>query len=159
MRIVAIGASDLSFFDRMVRREAREPQYIWMAFVARLRFIHRHRESLRPVNRGVADVNNTLDACVGMRVVAVGTRDSSQIMRRGVPRRVRRRSIMTLQAKLLPRRWQDIAVRVMARSTIQTIGAMNLMRMGNLFEFMLFAMTLVADFRRYRPQVVRSSAK
>lgn len=103
MRIVAIGASDFSFFDRMMRRESREPEDFWMAFVARLRFVHRHRQSVGAVHGRVADVNHTLDTCVGMRIVAVGTRDPSQIMRRRMPRRVRRRAVMTFKAKLFPR--------------------------------------------------------
>jgi hypothetical protein len=103
MRIVAIGASDFSFFDRMMRRESREPEDFWMAFVARLRFVHRHRQTVGAVHGRVADVNHTLNTCVGMRIVAVGARNSSQIMRRRMPRRVRRRAVMTFKAKLFPR--------------------------------------------------------
>lgn len=41
--IMAIGAHHLSFFDRMMRRHRILRIDIWMAFVARLWFVDRHR--------------------------------------------------------------------------------------------------------------------
>ena len=85
MGVMAIGAGHFAFSDRVMRWQHRAAPDLRMALVARLRFVDRHWQPLGPLHRCVADIGHLRHIAVRMRVVAVGTRHTGQVVRRGMP--------------------------------------------------------------------------
>ena len=156
--VVAIGAHHFPFHDGMVRGKLVQSEDFRMALVARLRLLHAHRQPIRTLNRHVADIDDLRHVGFRVRIVAIGAGDPVDIMRRRVPRH-RGSARMTLQAEILPAFLFDLAMGIVARGAVETVGSANLMRAGDLLEFLLIAMALVANARRYGAQIVRSAAK
>jgi hypothetical protein len=61
------------------------------------------------------------------------------------------------QAEFFPAFLFDFAVRIMARGAVEAVGSANLMRAGDLLEFLLIAVALVANVRRHGAHIVGSA--
>ena len=72
---------------------------------------------------------------------------------RGVPGHGRR-AVWHLQAQVLPAGFLDLAVRVVAGGAVETVGAANLVRAGDLLEVLHVAVATVANPRRHGAQVL-----
>ena len=81
MCIVAVGTHHLAFLDRMVRRHRVLGVNLWMAFVADVRLVHGHRQSIWAFDGRVADIHDRLHEGVRMGIVAVGARHAVQTVR------------------------------------------------------------------------------
>jgi len=55
---------------------------------------------------------------------------------------------MATEAQILPGGFLDLTVRIVARGAIEAVRAANLVRVGDLLQFTLVAVALVADSRR-----------
>ena len=74
MRIMAVSAHHLSFFDGMVRRHRILSVDFGVAFVTDLRFIDGHRRPGLSLDIGMVDMDDLLDVRLWMRIVAIGAR-------------------------------------------------------------------------------------
>ena len=69
MWVMAIGTGHFALRDRVVRWQHRAALDFRVAFVARLRFVHRHRQPFGALHRGVADIDHLPHAAVRPLVV------------------------------------------------------------------------------------------
>ena len=81
VRIMAIGAQHLAFFDRMVRRHRVSGIDVAVALVAGERLVDGHRQARRPPDVRVLNVDKLVHVQIWMRIMAVGTGDAVLGMR------------------------------------------------------------------------------
>ena len=149
--IVAAGAHHLPFLQRMVRGEGELGGNILVAGITHFRVLHRHGQTMRPIESGMPDVRDAGELGARMWIVAIHAGYAVQ----GVGGRFKTHggmALVALQAQVHPRFRLDIAVGIMARFAFEAIGAENLMRMGDTLELLGLFMATIAGLRPARPQ-------
>ncbi len=91
--------------------------------------------------------------------MAIGASDPHDGMRRRMPGHGRCARLMAVQAELLSRALQDLAVGVVAGGAVEVVRTADLVRAGNLLQFLLVAVTAIADVGRDGAEVVRLSGQ
>jgi len=153
MPIVAVGTLQLAFLDGMVRRHRRLRINIRMTRVAHTGFIYGHRQSRRPIDVSVLDVNNLLNTRVGMWVMAVGACNAVCRMCRRMPGH-RGRAIVTLQTQIGARLRANLTVRIVASCAVEAHRTTDLVWVSEVLLVHHIGVAAVANMRCNGPHIV-----
>ena len=135
-----------------------------MALEANFRFLDGHRSAYGPgdVRMREADARvgrELLHAASRMRVMAIGAGHAHQVMSGRMEGHRGRVLLVAGQAQVLPRLFEDLAVRIVAGAAIEAVGTADLVRAGDLRQLGHVAVAAEAGIRRHRVQIVRGSAQ
>lgn len=144
--VMALGAKHFPFRHWVMERQAEHGSDLRVTTVADQRLIDRHWQPFRAIDTGMIDVDELRHLGARVRIVAIGTSHVMQRMRARFPGHGGV-GLVASEALVRARFLADMIMRIVAGNALETIHAIDLVRMGDPLELRLLGMAFIAGAR------------